>query len=429
MEINDDENENNKDNENIRYNIGAIKAEYEFYSLLYEQYLKIKENFLISDEDEKKIFGNYFSILLLSEFDFIHDELFINIINNNSKDFGNISNNEDKSLTNIFSQLRNYLINDIRFNFLSTNKNQIDRKKYLHLLSKISYCLGISEDKILYILFTENIDNRENNRDRNDINNSYRENIVYDEISIFKNILYLINILYLKSIDNITEIFSLYNKKKKLTFSNNINSKPRKILNLFLMRSNLVYNITYEKYLYSNNSFLTISDNFIDSNSFIINQNIKEHLYTNYIQEKKNYIYLKNSLSLNFDKNFPKILENNEYLNSIFRESLNFDEILNVYENEICGLLKLINFTENSNNSHNYNIFDSKNNFNINHFKVQFNKNISRKNRIEIIDVLNSINQKNEIFMKVTHTFGVFLYNLNQLFSVENSNNSYISGN
>ena len=195
------------------------------------------------------------------------------------------------------------------------------------------------------------------------------------------------------------------------------------------MRSNLVYNITYEKYLYSNNSFLTISDNFIDSNSFIINQNIKEHLYTNYIQEKKNYIYLKNSLSLNFDKNFPKILENNEYLNSIFRESLNFDEILNVYENEICGLLKLINYTENSNNSHNYNIFDSKNNFNINHFKVQFNKNISRKNRIEIIDVFNSINQKNEIFMKVTHTFGVFLYNLNQLFSVENSNNSYISGN
>ena len=73
------------------------------------------------------------------------------------------------------------------------------------------------------------------------------------------------------------------------------------------MRSNLVYNITYEKYLYSNNSFLTISDNFIDSNSFIINQNIKEHLYTNYIQEKKNYIYLKNSLSLNFDKNFPKV--------------------------------------------------------------------------------------------------------------------------
>ena len=132
---------------------------------------------------------------------------------------------------------------------------------------------------------------------------------------------------------------------------------------------------------------------------------------------------------MNFDKNFPKILENNEYLNSIFRESLNFDEILNVYENEICGLLKIINYTENNNNSHNYNIFDSKNNFNINHFKVQFNKNISRKNRIEIIDVFNSINQKNEIFMKVTHTFGVFLYNLNQLFSVENSNNSYISGN
>ena len=414
MTINNDNGDETEDNnnENIRYNINAIKNEYNYYSILYNNYLKIKENFLISNKNKKKIFGNCFSILLLSEFDFMHDELIINILN---KSYRELQYYDDKSLTNIFSILRNILINDIRFNFLSSNKNQIDRKRYPYLLSKISYCLGIPEDKILYILITDN-----NGSDN-------KENIITDEISIFKNILNLINILYLKSIDNLMEIFPSYNKKKKLTISNGTN-KPRKTLNIFLMRSNLVYNITYEKYLFSNNSFLAISDNFIDSNSFIISHNIKEHLYSNYIQEKKNYIYLKNSLSLNFDKNFPKILENSEYLNSIFRENLNFEEIINVYENEICGLLKLINYSNNSNNNtNNFNIFDSKKNFNINHFKVQFNKNISRKNKIEIIDVFNSANQKNEIFMKVTHTFGVFLYDLSKLFNIDNSSNANLS--
>ena len=55
----------------------------------------------------------------------------------------------------------------------------------------------------------------------------------------------------------------------------------------------------------------------------------------------------------------------------------------------------------------------TKGGFNLNHFKVQFNKNISRKNKIEIIDMFNNIEQKNETFIKVTHSFGVFLYDLN----------------
>ena len=412
---NEEENENR--NESIRYNVNIIKNEYSFYNSLFEEYLKIKKNFLITDEDEKKIFGLYFAILLLSEFDFMQDNLISGIVNRNYRELRNLS---DQSFINLFSQLRNILISDIRFNFL-VNKNQIERTKFPYLLSKLSYCLGVPEDKIIYLLLTESNDNRDNSKDKNDFSN--KDNIISNELSVFKNIFNLINILYLKSIDKILELFSLYIKKKKLSFSNNT-YKPRKILNVLLMRSNLVYNITFEKYLFSNNSFLAVGDNYIDSNSFIINQNIKEHLYANYIQEKKNYIYLKNSLSLNFDKNFPKIIENSEYLNSIFRESINFEEILNVYENEICGLLKLLNINENSNNSHNYNIFDSKKNFNINHFKVQFNKNISRKNKIEIIEVYNSINQLNETFIKVTHTFGVFLYDLNQLFFMDYSNNS-----
>ena len=412
---NDKENENKNKTEEGGYNLNMIRNEYDFYSILFENYLKIKENFLISNEEERRIFGTYFSILLLSEYDFIQDNLFSDIINRNYRD---LKSNNDKSFTSIFSILRNILVSDMRYNFIAFNKGQIDRSRSPYLLSKISYCLGIPEDKIFYILLTDTV--RENSKDKNEI--ILGENIIFDEESFSKNIIYFINILYLKTIDNVFEIFDSYNKKKRLVFSKN-SAKPKKALNILLMRSNLIYNFTYERYLFTNNSFLAINDNFIDSNSFIINENIREHLYTNYIQEKKNYIYLKNSLTLNSNKDFPKIEDNSEYLNSIFKESLNFEEILNVYENEICGLLKLINFNDNSSNSRSI-IFDSKNNLNINQFKVQFNKNLARKNKIEIIDVFNSVNQKNEIFIKVTHTFGVFLYDLNKLLNIENINNT-----
>ena len=412
---NDKENENKNKTEEGGYNLNMIRNEYDFYSILFENYLKIKENFLISNEEERRIFGTYFSILLLSEYDFIQDNLFSDIINRNYRD---LKSNNDKSFTSIFSILRNILVSDMRYNFIAFNKGQIDRSRSPYLLSKISYCLGIPEDKIFYILLTDTV--RENSKDKNEI--ILGENIIFDEESFSKNIIYFINILYLKTIDSVFEIFDSYNKKKRLVFSKN-SAKPKKALNILLMRSNLIYNFTYERYLFTNNSFLAINDNFIDSNSFIINENIREHLYTNYIQEKKNYIYLKNSLTLNSNKDFPKIEDNSEYLNSIFKESLNFEEILNVYENETCGLLKLINFNDNSSNSRSI-IFDSKNNLNINQFKVQFNKNLARKNKIEIIDVFNSVNQKNEIFIKVTHTFGVFLYDLNKLLNIENINNS-----
>ena len=404
-----DEQSNNVDN--VRYNINAIKCEYNYYSNLYQNYLKVKKELSISDEEEKKIFGIYFSILLLSEFDFKHDDLFNNIINKNYND--QKQNEKNKSLTNLFSQLRNILLSDGRFSALGSYKKG-EKKKILNLLNKLANCLGISEDKIFYILMTENITNKES---------TFKESIISSEFSLFKNIIYFMNILYLRSIYYILDSFSSYNKKQKLTFSSH---KPKKIINILLMRSNLVYNITYENYSFSKNSYLSIGDNFVDSNSFIIKQNIKENLYSNYIQEKKNFIYIKNSLSLNFNNNFPKINENYEYINTIFNENFNFEEILNVYENDICGLLKLVNYGENNDNAHNYNIFDSKGGLNLNHFKVQFNKNISRKNKIEIIDVFNSIEQKNETFIKVSHSFGVFLYDLNQLFGLDNINNQNI---
>ena len=401
--------------ENIRYNINAIKNEYGFYLNLYEIYLKIKKELVISDEDEKKLFGIYFAILLLSEFDYKHDSLFNSVIKKNYREENQNDNN--KQITNVYNYLRNILLSDNRFNLLGSNKKGGEKKKILNLLNKLSICLEISEDKLFYILLTENSINKENMN---------KEIIVSNEFSIFKNIMYFMNILYLKSIHNIIDIFSTFHKKQKLTISGN---KPKKMINIHLMRSNLVYNITYENYLCSKNSYLSIGDNYIDSNSFIIKQNIKEHLYANYIQEKKNYIYLKNSLSLNFSSNFPKINENDEYINSIFKDNINFEEILNVYENDICGLLLLINYGENNTNNsnvHKYNIYDSKGGFNLNHFKAQFNKNISRKNKIEFIEVFNSIEQKNETYIKVSHSFGVFLYDLNQLFGLDNINNQNI---
>ena len=406
----------NKHVENIRYNINAIKSEYDFYSNLFQIYLKIKKELVISDDDEKKIFGIYFAILLLSEFDFKHDSLFNYVIKKNNKEV-NPDDYNNKQITNVYNHLRNILLSDNRFNLLGSNKKGGEKKKLLNLLNKLAICLGISEDKLFYILLTENSNNKEN------VN---KEIIVSNEFAIFKNIMYLMNILYLKSIHNIIDLFSTYHKKQKLIV---IGNRPKKIINIHLMRSNLVYNITYENYLCSKNSYLSIGDNYIDSNSFIIKQNIKEHLYANYIQEKKNYIYLKNSLSLNFNSYFPKINENEEYINSLSKDNINFEEILNVYENDICGLLLLINYGENNTNNanvHKYNIYDSKGGFNLSHFKAQFNKNISRKNKIEFIEVFNSIEQKNETYIKVSHSFGVFLYDLNQLFGLDNINNQNI---
>ena len=298
-------NDINNNNNNTEINDTAIKKEYNYYLSLYENYLMIKQNFLISDEEEKKIFGNFFAILLLCEFEFYNDNLFSDIVNGQLEKI-----NSNKSSINVFVLMRNILISDSRYNFLS-NDNEVDRKSTPYFLCKLSYCLGIPEDKIFYLLITEINYMKEDKSD-----NSFKENIISNKKSLFKNVIHFINILYLKTIDIISDLYQSYNKKIKLTIPNN--SKPKKLLNIFLTRSNLIFNIASEKFLFSNNSFMSKADN-IDSNSFIINKNVKEYLYSNYIQEKKNYIYLKNSLSLNFDKDFPKIKENSEYINSIFK--------------------------------------------------------------------------------------------------------------
>ena len=120
---------NNKANTEI--NDKVIKSEYKFYLLLYENYLMIKQNFFISDEEEKKIFGNIFAILLLSEFEFFNDNLFKDIVNGQLDKI-----NSNKSSINVFVLLRNILISDSRYNFLS-NDNQVDRKSAPYFLYAI----------------------------------------------------------------------------------------------------------------------------------------------------------------------------------------------------------------------------------------------------------------------------------------------------
>ena len=186
--------------ENIRYNISAIKNEFEFYFKLYQEYLKIKKEMDISNEEEKKIFGNYFAILLLSEFDFRHDSLFNDIIKKNYRELK--QDNDNKSLSNIFNQLRSILLSDIRFSSIgSSNK----KKKVTSLLNKLAFCLSISEDKLFYLLLTENTNN-----------NSSKESIISSEFSLQKNIIYFMNLLYLKSIYSILDSFTIYTKKQKL---------------------------------------------------------------------------------------------------------------------------------------------------------------------------------------------------------------------
>ena len=100
---------------------------------------------------------------------------------------------------------------------MGSNKKGGEKKKILNLLNKLAICLGISEDKLFYILLTENINDKEI---------SLKENIISNEFSLFKNIIYFMNILYLKSIYNIIDIFQHIIKNQKLIFSSN---KPKKI--------------------------------------------------------------------------------------------------------------------------------------------------------------------------------------------------------
>ncbi len=365
-----------------------IYKEYNFYYNLYQKYLNLKEYLMINQTTEKKLIGIYLAILLLKEYDFSNDSIF-SILTNNLQI--NLSNNVD-----LYSFIRNNLLEDSRFNYLDKKNNELNefRKNSSNILSKISYNLNISEEKIIYIL----LNNQTNKNER----------IVKNIENVNSNINQLITILYLISIDNIKNIFTNFEKQKK--FYQKTNSKQ---INIYLSRSNLVYESVYDHLNLNDNNFFTISNNIIDSNSYIIYNNIREHIINNYIQELKNFLYLNNSLNnLGTEKKFPKMKFNSVYLNEIYLDNFNFDEIMNLYENNICGLLKILN-----------------ENINFSNFKINFNKYIYIKGKIEIVEVFNGLNNLYQNFVKVKHTFGTFLYDLKEIFNNHNNNNLILPNN
>ncbi len=371
-----------KTNENAE----LIKKEYEFYKNYYEQYCKIKNFLMINSSQEQNLIGLFFAMILLCEIDFEDENIFKEISDN-------FNNNNYNNSIDLFSFIRNYILNDERFNYIQTKEQNEERIKSLNIFSKISFCLNISEEKIIYILLI-------------DIMTKGQGKILQNENEIYKNSIQFITILYLISIDKIKNIFNQYNKRKKLipTSSNNK-------INIYICRSNLSFENTFIINSLNDNPYFTISNNIIDCNSFIIKNNVKEHIFSNYIQEQKNFIYMNNALSnLGDERKWPKMKYNAEYLNQIYLENFYFDEIMNLYENPNYGLLKYINETSNKL-------------INIQSFKSNFNKYIYKKGKIELVEVFDASLQQYQSYIKVKHTFGTFLYDLNNILNKNKNSN------
>ena len=363
-----------KTNENLE----LIKQEYQFYKNYYEQYCKIKNYLMINSSQEQNLIGLFFAMILLCEIDFEEENIFKDISDN-------FKNNNYNNSIDLFSFIRNYILNDERFYYIQTKEQNEERIKSLNIFSKISLCLNISEEKIIYILLT-------------DLMNKGQGKILQNENEIFKNSMQFITIIYLISIDKIKNLFIQYNKRKKI-----IPNSSNNIIHIYICRSNLSFENTFIINTLNDNPYFTISNNIIDSNSFLIKNNVKEHIFSNYIQEQKNFIYINNALSnLGDGRKWPKIKYNADYLNQIYLENFNFDEIMNLYENPNFGLLKYMNET-------------SIKFINVQTFKSNFNKYIYKKGKIELVEVFDTSFQQYQSYIKVKHTFGTFLYDLNNI--------------
>ena len=152
-----------KTNENLE----LIKQEYQFYKNYYEQYCKIKNYLMINSSQEQNLIGLFFAMILLCEIDFEEENIFKDISDN-------FKNNNYNNSIDLFSFIRNYILNDERFYYIQTKEQNEERIKSLNIFSKISFCLNISEEKIIYILLT-------------DLMNKGQGKILQNENEIFKN--------------------------------------------------------------------------------------------------------------------------------------------------------------------------------------------------------------------------------------------------
>ena len=355
---------------------GIIYDEYIFYKKHWEKLEAIKEMFGIRENELREMIGNFMGIVLLSEFSGyleafpLKEKLFSEIIKANVKKM---------SQEEVCATIRKILISDSDFSYLQPSK--IGKVKLTNILGKIAFCLGINEEKILYLMLTSNSSSSNLN-----IQNNIRQLIIH---------------IYLSTLEKIKHFYLRYNQEKygKETVEN----KSKETVKFYFFRSNLVHAITYEKYLLKNNTFINFKGDFIDNNSYIIRENVLECVYSNYGQEQKNFLYLNNTLS-HINSSYPKIPENSSYLKKIYKESYNFDEIMEVYESQICGLLLFLPEYDRENHRR------LKDNF-----VVLFKKHLEKRNKFEIIEAFNTESGKNEVYVKVKHTFGVFFYEMQSM--------------
>jgi hypothetical protein len=185
-----------------------------------------------------QLIGLFFAMILLCEIDFEEENIFKDI----SENFKN--NNYNNSI-DLFSFIRNYILNDERFYYIQTKEQNEERIKSLNIFSKISLCLNISEEKIIYILLT-------------DLMNKGQGKILQNENEIFKNSMQFITIIYLISIDKIKNLFIQYNKRKKI-----IPNSSNNIIHIYICRSNLSFENTFIINTLNDNPYFTIKDNLI----------------------------------------------------------------------------------------------------------------------------------------------------------------------
>lgn len=368
-------------------NVNLMKKEFDFYRNLYNSYLSTKDYLGIDAENEKKIFEVFYAILLISEFEpFKHHfikSLIKKIISEknpiNASDMLNYISEHLKSEENKLLISKNSSKNVNKFSKKdlfgenNNNNNNNNEENYIDseisILKKISLHLDLQPEKIIYLLLIESLNDKAFISSENNSNYLRARN-------------HLIKIIFLVFIDKIENLFKL------------IENRELNKINIYIAHSNLVHNETFHG-PYKN-----------ENNNFFVDKYIRETIIANYIQEIKNFSILQNSFKISVlenDENFPSIKLNEKYLAGIFNQEFNFFNILELYENEEFGLLKL-----------------TKEPGLINEFKSFFNKKFSNNNNINN-NAYNS-QQKNSLFeivennfVRIKHSFGVFYYDLNEL--------------
>lgn len=352
---------------NAKNNITLIKKEYEFYKNLYESYLSTKEYLGIDYDNEKKIFEVFYAILLLSEFDPFRNTLILNLI----KKFNN--ENDGVNPSEALNFISAYFKSEENSKFSNTaNKRAFEED--ISIIKKLAAHLDLTLEKIIFLMLVE-------------IEGEKAYIINENNASFLRSRNNFIKIIYLVFIDKIENLFKL------------VENRELNKITIYIAHSNLVHNDTFMG-PYKN-----------ENKNFFVDKYVKETIIANYIQEIKNFSILQNSIKISVlesEENFPSINANEKYLAGVFNgQDFNFFKILEIYENDEFGLLRL-----------------SKDASLINSFKIHFSNKFSEKNEVQNESTMpNQVptNKNNFVevidnnYVRIKHTFGVFYYDLSEL--------------